>query len=90
MPSSYLPAFSCSGQQAGVIKVDPDGDPCPPYSITYNQVGGGGPRDGQYLAALGGSLISRWGLSCCCLLGKETAGGDAWDTESPPAPDPAA
>jgi hypothetical protein len=41
VPSSYIHAFSCTGQQAGVIKVDPDGDPCPPYSITYNQVNGG-------------------------------------------------
>lgn len=38
VPSSYSHAFSCSGQHAGVIRVDPDGDPCPPYSITYNQV----------------------------------------------------
>lgn len=40
VPGSYTHAFSCSGQHAGVIKVDPDGDPCPPYAITYNQVSG--------------------------------------------------
>jgi hypothetical protein len=38
VPSSFNHAFSCSGRHAGTIQVDPDGDPCPPYAIAYNQV----------------------------------------------------
>jgi hypothetical protein len=37
-PSSFCHAFTCQAKHAGVIRVDPDGDPCPPYSITFNQV----------------------------------------------------
>eukprot|EP00775_Hariotina_reticulata_P010257 gene10257-10415_t len=38
VPNSFSHAFTCNSKHAGVVCVDPDGDPCPPYSIAYNQV----------------------------------------------------
>lgn len=44
LPAGFLQAFTTSAPCAGVIRVDPDGEPCPPYSITYNQVHRAMPR----------------------------------------------
>lgn len=38
VPNQFSYAFACEGKHAGLIRVDPLGDPRPPYCITYNKV----------------------------------------------------